>query len=47
LAVSAPLIFAAPLAALWHFTTTRTLTPAEKGIWIKELTRSEVRTLIP
>jgi hypothetical protein len=41
LAVSAPLMFAAPLVALWHFVTTRTLTPAEKRIWIKELTGAE------
>jgi hypothetical protein len=41
LAVSAPLIFAAPLAALWHFVTTRTLTSAEKRIWKRELTGAE------
>jgi hypothetical protein len=42
LVVSASLIFAAPLATLWHFATTRVLTPAEKRIWIGELTGSEM-----
>ena len=38
LVVSAALVFAAPLAALWHFIATRTLTTVEKRIWLKELT---------
>jgi len=42
LAVSAPLVFAAPLGALWHFVTTRTLTPAEKRVWLRELAGAEV-----
>ena len=41
LAVSA-LVFAAPLAALWHFVTTRSLTPTEKRIWMRELTGADV-----
>ena len=40
------LIFAAPLAALWHFVATRTLTPAEKRIWIRELTGAEAFSAI-
>ena len=42
LAVSAALIFAAPLAVVWHFAVTRTLTPAEKRIWINALTGADV-----
>jgi hypothetical protein len=32
------LTLAAPLSALWHFATTRTLTPAEKRAWMREFT---------
>jgi hypothetical protein len=39
--VSAPLMFAAPLAALWHFVTTSTLTASEKGIWTRALISGE------
>lgn len=42
MAVSAPLVFAAPLAALWHFVTTRTLTPDEKRMWMRELSGAEM-----
>ena len=38
LITAALLIFAAPLAAVWHFAVTRTLTPTEKRVWIRELT---------
>ena len=41
LIISAVLVFAVPLAVLWHFVTTRTLTPAEKRIWMRELTGAE------
>jgi hypothetical protein len=34
---SGTLAFATPLAVLWHFAVTRTLTTAEKRIWIREL----------
>ena len=42
LVVSAPLTFAAPLAALWHLVATRTLTSSEKRIWARELIGAEV-----
>ena len=41
LAMSAALTFAAPLAVLWHLAVTRTLTTAEKRMWIRELTGAE------
>ena len=41
LATSGALTFAAPLAALWHFAATRTLTNVEKRMWIRELTGAE------
>ena len=34
---SGALAFASPLAVLWHFAVTRTLTTAEKRMWIQEL----------
>lgn len=37
LVVSAALVFAAPLAALWHFVATRRRTPDEKRMWRREL----------
>jgi hypothetical protein len=40
-ATSAALTFAAPLAALWHLAATRTLTTAEKRMWISEFTGAE------
>ena len=40
--VSGPLTFAAPLAALWHLVATRTLTSAEKRVWVRELTGADV-----
>lgn len=46
LLVSGSLIFAAPIAALWHFVATRTLTPAEKRIWIRELAGAEAFSAI-
>ena len=46
LVVSATLIFAAPLAALWHFVATRTLTRDEKRIWLRELTGPEAFSAI-
>jgi len=41
-ATSAALTFAAPLAVLGHFVATRTLTAAEKRMWIQDLTSAEV-----
>ena len=41
LATSGALTFAAPLAVLGHFAATRTLTTAEKRMWIRELTGAE------
>jgi hypothetical protein len=41
LVTSRALTFATPLAVLWHFAATRTLTPAEKRMWIRELTGAE------
>jgi|SRR5687767_14311383 len=41
-AMSAALTFAAPLVVLGHFVATRTLTAAEKRIWIQDLTSAEV-----
>ena len=35
------LTFAAPLAVLWHFVATRTLTTEEKRLWMRELTGAE------
>jgi hypothetical protein len=46
LATSGALTFAAPLAALWHFAATRTLTTAEKRMWIRELTGAEAWSAI-
>jgi hypothetical protein len=46
LAASAALTFAAPLAVLWHFAATRTLTTAEKRMWIRELTGAEASSAI-
>jgi len=46
LLVSAPLAFAAPLAALWHFVATRSLTPSEKRVWVRELTGAEAFSAI-
>ena len=46
LLVSAPLTLAVPLAALSHFAATRTLTPDEKRIWIREFTGAEAFTAI-
>ena len=42
LVVSGPLVFAAPLAALWHLAATRTLTSNEKRVWARELTGAGV-----
>jgi hypothetical protein len=46
LAVSGALAFGAPLVVLWHFASTRTLTAAEKRMWIRELTGAEVWSAI-
>ena|SRR2546428_6070860 len=46
LATSGPLTFAAPLAVLWHVAATRTLTAAEKRMWIRELTSAEAWSAI-
>src|SRR5262245_60308124 len=35
------LTFAAPLSALWHLVTTRTLTSGEKRAWVRELTGAD------
>jgi hypothetical protein len=45
-ATSGAFTFAAPLAALWHFAATRTLTPAEKRMWIREFTGAEASSAI-
>ena len=45
-ATSAALTFAAPLAVVGHFVATRTLTPAEKRIWLRDLTSAEVWSAI-
>ena len=45
-ATSAALTFAAPLAVLGHFIATRTLTAAEKRMWIQELTTAEAWSAI-
>jgi hypothetical protein len=45
-ATSGALTFAAPLAVLWHFAATRTLTTAEKRMWIRELTTAEASSAI-
>ena len=42
LATSGALLLAAPLAVLWHVAATRTLTTAEKRLWMRELTGAEV-----
>jgi len=41
LLILSALIFAAPLSALWHLVTTRTLTTAEKRVWATELTGAD------
>ena len=41
LVTSGALTCATPLAVLWHFAATRTLTTAEKRMWIRELTGAE------
>src|SRR5688572_3975192 len=41
LVTSGTLIFATPLAELWHFAATRTLTTAEKRTWIREFIGAE------
>jgi hypothetical protein len=46
LATSGALTLAAPLAVLWHFAATRTLTTAEKRMWIGELTGAEAWSAI-
>jgi hypothetical protein len=46
LATSGALTFAAPLAVLWHLAATRTLTTAEKRMWIRELTGAEAWSAI-
>jgi hypothetical protein len=46
LATSGALTFAVPLAVLWHFVATRTLTTAEKRMWIREFTGAEVWSAI-
>ena len=46
LATSGALTFAAPLVVLWHFAATRTLTTAEKRMWIRELTGAEAWSAI-
>jgi hypothetical protein len=42
LAISGALLFATPLAVLWHVAATRSLTTAEKRLWMRELTGAEV-----
>jgi hypothetical protein len=37
---------AAPVAALWHFAATRTLTTAEKRLWIREFTGADASSAI-
>jgi hypothetical protein len=46
LATSGALTSAAPLGVLWHFAATRTLTTAEKRMWIRELTGAEAWSAI-
>jgi hypothetical protein len=46
LATSGALILAAALVVLWHFAATRTLTTAEKRMWIRELTGAEAWSAI-
>jgi len=46
LATSGALIFAAPLAVLWHFAATRALTTTEKRMWIRELTGADAWSAI-
>ena len=46
LATSGALTFAAPLAVLCHFAATRTLTTAEKRMWIRELRGAEAWSAI-
>ena len=41
LVVSGALMFATPLAVLWHFAATRTLTTAEKRMWVRDFTGAE------
>jgi hypothetical protein len=41
LIVSGTLTFAAPAIAIWHLVATRTLTTAEKRVWVRELTGAE------
>ena len=43
---SVALAFAAPLAVLWRFAVTRTLTTAEKRMWIRELTGADAWSAI-
>jgi hypothetical protein len=40
------LTFAAPAAALWHFAATRTLTAAEKRLWIREFTGADASSAL-
>lgn len=42
LAVSGAFMFATPLAVLWHVAATRTLTSAQKRMWVRELTGTGV-----
>ena len=46
LILSALLVFATPLAALWHFIATRTLTAAEKRMWLRELSGADAFSAI-
>jgi hypothetical protein len=46
LATSGALTLAAALVVLWHFAATRTLTTAEKRMWIRELTGAEAWSAI-
>ena len=41
LVTSGALMFATPLTVLWHVAATRTLTTAEKRLWMRELTGAE------
>jgi hypothetical protein len=36
--VSGALVVATPMVVVWHFAATRTLTTAEKRVWLRELT---------
>jgi hypothetical protein len=40
-AISSFFVFAVPLAMVWHLTTTRALSSAEKRLWVQELTGAE------